>query len=390
MVVLARPPVHVEAVRAPRQLDEFLRLPWRIYRDDPNWVPPLLDQQRTLLDRSRHPFHQHAEVEYFLARRSGEVVGRIAATVNHQHNQFHRETTGFFGFFESVDDREVARALLAASAGWLQARGMTVLRGPASFSSNEEWALLVEGFDGPPFVMMTYNPPYYQHLLEGCGLVKAKDLLAYWTDKETSSLEQRAKFTRVVETISRRVNLTVRPADLQRFDAELKLLKEIYNQAWERSWGFVPLTDAEIDFAARELRPVIDPHLCWFAFVGDRPVGAAIGVPDLNVALKHANGRLWPVGLLKILWHTRVRKIRRFRFMILGVVHGYQKRGIDMALIAAVVRAALERGYTEAEFSWVLEDNHVLNNMFLSWGLKPYRRYRVYEAPLAALSGGSA
>jgi GNAT superfamily N-acetyltransferase len=379
---VAAPSLSVETVRTRRQLNEFLRFPWTIYRGDPNWVAPLLAQQRALLDRRKHPFHEHAEVEYFLARRGGKVVGRIAAIVNQQHIRFHGEQAGFFGFFEAIDDQAVAQQLLAASGAWLRARGMTVQRGPANFSSNEEFGLLVDGFDGPPVIMMTYNPPYYERLLEGCGLVKAKDLLAYWTDRDPDRLEQFAKLTRVVERISKRVDLTLRPVNLKRFDEELLILKRIYNRAWQLNWGFVPFTDAEIEYAGHQLKSIIDPDLCTFAFVGDEPVGVVISVPDYNVALKRVSGRLLPLGFLKIVWYTRVRKIRRVRLMLLGVVQDYQKRGIDAALVASNIRTALTKGYHDAEFGWVLEDNKVLLNALDSWGLKPYRRYRVYEVSL--------
>lgn len=379
---VAAPLLTIETVRTRRQLNEFMRLPWKIYRGDPHWVAPLLNQQRAMLDRRKHPFHQHAEVEYFLARRGGKAVGRIAAIVNQQHIEFHDEQAGFFGFFEAIDDQAVARELLAASGAWLRERGMIVQRGPANFSSNEEFGLLVDGFDGPPVIMMTYNPPYYERLLEGCGLVKAKDLLAYWTERDQTKLEQLPRLTRIAERVNERTGITLRSVNLKRFDEEVEILKHIYNRAWQRNWGFVPFTDAEIDHTAHQLKQFIDPELCTFAFVGDEPVGVVISVPDLNLALKHANGRLLPLGLLKILWYTKVRKARRVRVMLLGVVQGYQKRGIDAALVGANIRKALAKGYRDAEFGWVLEDNRVLINALDSWGLKPYRRYRVYDGSL--------
>lgn len=383
-VALAESSLRVEPVRTGRQLDAFLKLPWRIYRGDPNWVPPLLAQQREMFDRRKYPFHRHAEVECFLALRGREVVGRIAAILNHQHNRAHGESAGFFGFFESVDDPEVAGALLATSGAWLRERGATVLRGPASFSSNEEWGLLIEGFDGPPVIMMTYNPPYYQRLLEDYGLLKARDLLAYWTDRTRTNLGQRAEFLPIVERIKKKGSLRVRPARLDHFDDDLAILKEIYNRAWQLNWGFVPMTDEEIAYTARQLKPLVVPELCLFAFAGDEPVGVAIAIPDYNRALIHANGRLFPFGIFKILWHTKVRKIRHFRLLILGVVPGYHRRGVDAVLMAELGQNLLRLGYEAGEFSWVLEDNQVLNNTFLAWGLEPYRRYRVYEAPLVS------
>lgn len=381
---VAAAPVRVAPVTSATDLESFLRLPWRIYRGDPNWVPPLLRQQRELLDRRRHPFHAHAEVEYFLARRGAQVVGRVAAIVNEEHDRAHGERAGFFGFFETVDDEEVSAALLGAAARWLDERGARVLRGPASFSSNEEWGLLVEGFDGPPVIMMAYNPPYYARLLERCGLAKAMDLIAYWAHRTVGTGERLERLAAIGGRARQRLGLSIRPAQLRHFDAELDVLRELYNRAWQLNWGFVPLTEAEIEHTARELRPIVVPELALFAFAGGRPVGAIVGVPDLNVALRHIDGRLFPFGLPRLLWETKVRGIKRLRLMLLGVVPELRRSGVVAALVEEFARNALRLGYEEAEFGWVLETNALLHDMVVSFGLRPYRRYRVYEASLDA------
>ncbi|HEV2130802.1 MAG TPA: hypothetical protein VGR27_06855, partial [Longimicrobiaceae bacterium] len=242
-------------------LRRFIRVAWRQNARDPMWVPPLLLAQKTLLDRNKHPFHQHADVAYFLAEKDGEAVGRIAAIVNHLHNEFHEEKTGFFGFFESDDDPQIAQALLDAAAAWLRERGMERMRGPANFSSNEEWGLLVEGFDTPPTVMMAHNPPCYARLIEAAGLEKVKDLLAYWLDEPNPP----ERVVKGFERIMRRSGLTIRSLDMSRFREEVDTIKAIYNDAWQRRWGFVPMTDAEFEHMAKEMKPVVDPHLCLIA-----------------------------------------------------------------------------------------------------------------------------
>jgi GNAT superfamily N-acetyltransferase len=374
----AAAPVTVHPVASRADLEAFIRLPWRLYAGDPCWVPPLLAEQRALFDRARHPFHRHATVQLFLARCEGQIVGRIAAIDNAQHTRTYGDGVGFFGFFESVHAPPVAQALLAAAANWLAARGLRAMRGPMNFSTNEECGLLVEGFDRPPVFMMTYNPPFYADLVAAAGLRKAKDLLAYLGRRE--QLGQRQKFARVVERVRQRHDLRVRHADLRRFAAEVAVLKRVYNVAWRENWGFVPMTDEELDYLARRLRAIVVPELALVAEVGGEPVGVSIALPDYNEVLRHLNGRLWPFGFLKALWYRR--RIKRLRLVTLGVVPGYRKAGVDVVLVWETIERALRLGYEEAEFSWILEDNTVLNNTFVQWGVPPYKRYRIYERAL--------
>lgn len=341
------------------------------------WVPPLLLAQKTLLDRHKHPFHQHADVAYFLAEKEGEAVGRIAAIVNHRHNEFHGEKTGFFGFFESDDDPQLARALLDVAADWLLERGMERMRGPANFSSNEEWGLLVEGFDTPPMVMMAHNPPYYERLIEAAGLEKAKDLLAYWLDDPTPP----ERVVKGFERITRRSGLTIRSLELRRFREEVDTIKEIYNDAWQQRWGFVPMTDAEFEHMAKEMKPVVDPHLCLIAEVNGEAVGFSLALPDINRALKHLpNGRLFPFGLFRLLWEKR--KLRGVRVLTLGFKQGYQHLGLGMALYLRSWQIGAARGYQYAEASWILEDNWDMRRPLENMGARVYKRYRLYEREL--------
>jgi GNAT superfamily N-acetyltransferase len=370
-------PVRVRPVTSRSDLRAFLRLPWRVYRDDPHWVPPLLVEQRKLLNRRRHPFHRHADVEYFLARRGERVVGRIAAIVNHRHIEFHGEAVGFFGFFECEDDPSAARALLSSVEDWLAQRGMRAMRGPMSFSTNEECGLLIDGFDTSPMIMTTHNPPYYERLLEGAGLRRVMDLFAYLL----SEIRAPERLLSGVSRLGRRAGATVRPIRLKELPLEIERIRAIYNSAWERNWGFVPLTENEIRFLAKQLRPVVNPNLCAIAEFGGEPVGFALGLPDYNQALRHANGRLFPFGLLRILWHRR--HIDAARVLTLGIKPGHRHKGLDALLILHLWREGVRSGQPKGECSWILEDNWDMRRGLERIGAKVYKTHRVYEKPLA-------
>jgi len=356
------------------QLREFIKLPWKIYRDDPLWVPPLISQQKEYLNPVKNPFYDHARVQLFLARRGDRSVGRIAAVVNEAHNQFHNEQTGFFGFFECVNDHAVAKQLLDGARDWLREQGMQTMRGPANFSSNDEWGMLVKGFDMSPVLMMSYNLPYYPEFMDCYGLAKARDLFAYrMFSKDGISDRLRS----MAEKIQKKGGLIIRPINMKDFDAELKRIKEVYNNAWVKNWGFVPMTDAEFDHLAKQLKPLIVPELVLLAEVNDQPAGFSLTLPDYNQALKHVNGRLFPLGLIKLWW--RSRKIDCARIMVMGVVHKYQKRGIDAIFYIKTFDVGTARGYTWGEMSWVLEDNEMMIRALEMLGAKAYKTYRIYE-----------
>ncbi|MDO8532041.1 MAG: N-acetyltransferase [Dehalococcoidia bacterium] len=370
--------VQVSPVRSSRDLDDFIRLPWRIYRGDRCWVPPLIPRQKELLDRSRHPFHRHAEVEYFLASQDGQVVGRVAAILNHRHNEFHHENVGFFGFFECVESEQVAVALLQAAGAWLRERGAVAMRGPASFSSNEEWGLLIEGFERPPTIMMSYNPRYYASLLEGAGLAKIKDLVAWHSNLETANKTQ---LRRLTDRLARSGDITVRPINMKRFNEEVKLLHGLYNKAWSLNWGFVPMTEEEFFHMARQLKDLVMPDIILVGYVKGEPAGFSLSLLDYNQAFIHMNGRMGLLEIIKFLWHSR--KIRFTRAVALGVAPAYQRKGLDALLMLDSFNRAMRKGITEGEISWVLEDNMRMNNTCVSFGLKVYKRYRVYERALS-------
>lgn len=369
--------ISVEPLRHGRDLDLFARFPWQIYRDDPDWVPPLLADFKKFFDPKQHPFYEHSECRPFLARRNGEVVGRIAAIWNKNHQKFHDEPVGFFGFFECIDDHDVAMALFARAEAWLKERGLNVMRGPASFSSNEEWGLLIDGWNGPPRVMMPYNPRYYPPLIEGCGFAKVKDLVAYHF-MGTGVPERLARGTDIVA--KRNPDVIIRPLNMKKFNAELTIVRELYNRCWERNWGFVPMTEAEIDHMAKELKPVINPALVLIMEKAGVPIGFSLTLPDLYLAQKHANGRYFPFGLLKMLWHAR--KIRTVRVLTLGIVPEYRHGGLDALLYRQLMETSYARGIPGGEFSWMLEDNIAIKKPMENLGASIYRTYRLYDRRL--------
>lgn len=369
----------VRPVESRRDLEAFVRFPWSIYEGRyPHWVPPLLSQERKRLDRRKHPFFEHGDAAYFLAFRDGRPAGRIAAIENRLHNEFHDDRVGFFGFFESVADPAVAEALVAQAADWCRARGRTMLRGPASYSVNEVYGLLVEGFDAPPTILMPYNPPYYASLLEGVGFRKAKDLLAHYGDIGSFNVE---RLNGVLERVlGRNSRVRIRTVEMGRFRDEVRLIREIYNAAWERNWGFVPMTDAEMDQMARDLKPIIDPRLAFIGEVDGEPAGFALALPDVNQAIRHANGRLWPFGFVKILWH--MRKIDRIRIVALGLRPEHRRTGLDGLFYRQLFLNGTAQGYTMGESSWILEDNRTMRQAVEKVGFRIYKTFRVYELGL--------
>lgn len=373
-------PVRVREIPSGDSLEPFIDLAWKINAADPNWVPPLRMQVSAVLNRAKHPFHQHADVAYCVAERAGEIVGRVAAIVNHAHNRYHEDRVGFFGLFECEENPETARALLDRAADWLRERGMERMRGPVNLSTNEELAspgVLIDGFHTPPMIQMTHNPPYYPVLLDAAGLVKSKDVVAYWFGDNAVPERLARGFDRVLE----RSGTTIRPLNMKKFRQEVDVIKGIYNAAWSRNWGFVPMTDAEFDHMAKEVRPVVDPDLCMMVERGGEPIGFALTLPDFNRALRHLpNGRLFPLGLLRLLWHKR--NIRRLRILTLGFKPGFQHAGLGAAVYLRTWEAGVRKGYLQGEGSWILEDNAEMRRPMERMGGEAYKTYRIYERPL--------
>ncbi|OGP53306.1 MAG: hypothetical protein A2Y65_04990 [Deltaproteobacteria bacterium RBG_13_52_11] len=367
----------IKEVKTKDDLKTFLHMPWEIYRGDPYWVPPLLKEYAFLFS-SQNPFLHHAQIVPYVATKDGSVVGRMAAIIDQNYIDFHREKTGFFGFFESVNDLEVPRALLDQVKGFLRARGLKTVMGPVNPSTNDECGLLIEGFDTSPCFMMPYNPPYYRELLEGCGLQKAKDLYANFMADDGGFPE---RLLRISERVIKRVpGLTIRPIDLRKLNEEVMRVKEVYNGAWRDNWGFVPLTDEEMNLMVKKMKPLVVPDLALFAEIGDETVGFALALPDYNFVLKRLNGRLGPLGLLKFLYYAR--KIEAVRVLLLGVKAEYRKRGIETLLYMDLFRRGQTRGYHWGEMSWILEDNHLMQKGIEALGGRRYKTYRIFQSPL--------
>lgn len=356
-----------------RDLEQFIAFPYELHRRDPLWVPQLRMDVRTLLSPAKNPFFQHAEARYFVGRAGGRTVGRIAAIKNDAHTREHGDKVGFFGFFECIDDQRVADALFAAAAEWLRSKGCDTMRGPMSPSVNDECGLLVDGFTTPPVLMMPHNPLYYVPLVERAGFTKAKDLICY----QSTGTEMPERLVRATRVVAARKGITLRPLDMKRFRDEVELVKQLYNAAWEKNWGFVPLTNAEIDHLAKQLKPVVVPDLVCFAEHDGQTIGFAVALPDLNVALKrNPSGRLFP-GLLKVLWAAR--KITRVRILLLGALPQYRGTGVDALMYAWIWEKGCAKGYNWGEAGWILEDNAAMTNAIQRIGFVPYKTYRVYD-----------
>jgi hypothetical protein len=376
-------PVHIERIgRTKADLGKFFDVADRIYAGDANWVAPLRSDVAKVF-QDENPFFRHGEMQLFLAYRGREAVGRVAAILDRNHNSFHDEKVAFFGFFECADDAEAAVKLIEAAASWGRERRMTVLRGPTNPTLNDEAGLLVDGFDSPPVLMMTYNPRFYVPMLEAMGFRKAKDLLAYWFPLEQKPLE---RLERVAERFRKREpDIVVRNVTKKSLAADLPRIREVYNGAWEKNWGFVPMTPEEMDFMAARLKPLLVPELLWIAEARRpdgrlEPIGFMLMLPDYNTAIAPTRGRLLPFGWLKFL--LAQKKIKTVRVLTLGITKEYRMRGIQSIMMADSLRFLLKKGYTGAEVSWLLEDNELVIGAVRLWGGKLYKTYRIYERTL--------
>ncbi|MEO8431968.1 MAG: N-acetyltransferase [Acidobacteriota bacterium] len=368
--------------RSGKELRRFFDVADRIYAGDPHWVPPLRDDVAKVFS-NENPLFEHAEMQLFLARRAGADAGRVAAILDRNHNEFHGERVVFFGFFESVQDPEVAVALFDAVAAWGRERGMDTLRGPANPTLNDEAGLLVDGFESDPVLMMTYNPRYYPGLFEGAGLRKAKDLLAYYFEISGEPLE---RLTRLARRISRRESdVLIRKISKKSLAGDLPKIREVYNDAWEKNWGFVPMTPSEMSFMAKRLKPLVDEDFLFLAEARRpdgslEPVAFMLTLPDYNVAMKPMRGRLLPFGWLKFL--LGLRRIRAIRVLTLGIKKPWRLKGLQSVMFEKGLRAALERHYTGCEISWLLEDNDAILTSVRLWGGRLYKTYRIYDRPI--------
>lgn len=375
----ARRALEIRPVSSKRELNTFIKLPWRLYRNEPNWVPPLLFDRKRFFDRNRNPFFEHADVEFFLAWRDDKPVGRITAHIDRHFNEYQHHDWGMFGFFECENDHEAANALLSAAEEWLRARGRDRMVGPMDFTTNDECGVLVDGYDLLPTVLTNWHHPYYPRLIEGAGLTKAMDLYM-WTLEVSERSSVNPVIWRAAADVQRKYGITVRPMRKKDMEAEIGRFLEVYNAAWERNWGFTPLTEEEVRHYAKDLKPVLDENWAFIAEKDGEPVAAALTLPDYNQVLIHMNGRLFPFGWAKLLWYKG--KIDRVRVFALGVKQEYQHTGIGAKLYEMHYDAAERTNQKKGETGWILETNRSMNRAMERMGGRIVRTYRVFEKPL--------
>ncbi len=376
-------PLEIVTATSRRDLSRFIDVPFHLYnqKDHPQWIPPLRLTVQDALDRKK-PFYRDADRELFLAVRDGHVVGRIAAIENRAHNRYHNDRVGFWGFLETIDDQDVANALMRAAGAWLAARGLDVMRGPVMPSTNYDCGLLIDGFEHEPTFMTPWNPPSYERLVEGAGNTRVKDLVAYFIPMADGSYQLPPAFEAFAARAQSRSELTFRDLDLKRWDHELELCWDVYNSAWEENWGFVPMTKDEFIVMAKDLKPLLIPEFAFMAEVKGKPAGFMLIVPDFNQVLKSIrNGRLFPLGAIKLLLGKS--KLRSGRVMALGIKREFRTRSIFPLFVHESFRRGKAYGATGAEASWILEDNELLLGPLKAAGLKEYRRWRIYDRPTA-------
>lgn len=372
--------IDVRAVNGRRDLDTFVRLPGELAQDDPHWVEPLHLERR--LHLTKNPALEHVTWQGFIAWAGDRPVGRISAQIDSLHREYYGADTGHFGMLDAIDDPNVFAALFAAAETWLREHGARQISGPYSFTINEECGLLVEGFERPPSMMMGHGARHYAAHVETQGYTPAKDLLAYWMS--TSGLEFTPTMKRMMDRWRERIHL--RPMRRDRFNEELETLRDIFNDAWSNNWGFVPFTDAEFRELGTSLKMLVPPELIQIAEVDGKPVAFIVGLPNLNEAIAPLNGRLWPVGWLRLLWRIKVRGPTTGRVALMGVRREYQfsRLGPTLALvlIETIQAALVRRGIEAVEMSWILEDNAGMRNILEHIGTDLYKRYRLYEKRL--------
>lgn len=361
----------------------FIKFPWQIYKGNNYWVPPLLFDVRNNLNTKKNPFYKHSEIELFLAEKEdGTLAGRIAAIKNDNHNKFHNDKAGFFGFFETIDDNDVSDLLLDTACNWCKNKGFDTIIGPVNPSTNDECGLLVDCFDQSPVLLTTYNPPYYKEMLESFGFEKGNDLFAYYIPADVIRNEKiMNKLERMAKLIKSKENVTTRKLSMKDLDNEVKRIEAVYNDAWEKNWGFVPLTTEEFEFLKKNLKALVDPDIVFFAEVDGDPAGFSLALPDYNQIFKKLNGRIFPFGVFKIL--IGKKKIDVMRVWAMGIRYKYQKRGIDSIFYLETIKEGNRKGYKAGDISWVLEDNAPMRQTAEKLGAYIYKTYRIYKKSLA-------
>lgn len=374
--------IEVSEVSSRRERNAFIKFPWRIYANDPAWVPPLIIERKGFIDRRHHPFYKHGDAALFLARKNGEIVGRIMASDDPNYNSLHQSNAGCFGLFECVNDRNIAAALFERATSWLREKGRTEIMGPIDYSTNYTCGLLVHGFEHPPTLLTTHNPPYYEHLIDNCGFSKVIDFFAWWfTDPSAATTRLR----KLAARLERRARFTIRRANLRNLEAETANFLRIYDEAWKDNWGFVPFTKPEFDYMAAEMKPLLRDDFTAVAEIDGEAIGFALCLPDINVALKKIDGRLTsfgiPVGLARLFYHKS--RIRKARYIAMGVRPQSRRLGVAEMMVLRIMEAGMVKCGFQAELSMTLENNHMINRFIESIGARRYKTYRIYSKSIA-------
>ena len=367
----------ITQVKTKCDLLDFIKFPLsRLYQNDPFYSPMPIFEQKKLFDPAKNPVYKDADIKLFLLEKDGKIAGRVASVVNRRHLEYHNDGAGFFGFYESINDASVAQALLDRAASELKDAGLKTMRGPMNFSTNDECAFQLEGYEQPPMIMTPYNPSWYNSLMDACGMKKSKDLLAFIRDM---ALPLSEKVSRVA-AIAERKGVTVRLADMKNLHREISIFRDVYNDSWKDNWGFLPITVEEVDVITTQLKSVLVPELTIIAETGDgQPVGFLGMVPDMNQVLRVLRGRLTPLGIIKAV--HRSRKIDALRLMLLGVKENWRGRGVEALMIKKGFEGikSFKDKYRQIEFSWILEDNLPIIYISEMIGGSVYKKYRIYE-----------
>jgi GNAT superfamily N-acetyltransferase len=376
--------IEISEVSSHHERSAFIRFPWRIYVNDPAWVPPLIVERKAFLDRKRHPFYRHGDAALFLASRGrgGEIVGRIMASDDPNYNKLHQSNVGCFGLFECINDRDVAAALFERAESWLREKGRSEIMGPIDYSTNYTCGLLVQGFEHPPTLLTTHNPPYYERLIDNCGFSKVIDFFAWWFSDPSAAT---ARLRKLAARLERRARFTIRRANLRNLEVEAANFLRIYDEAWKDNWGFVPFTEAEFRYMAAEMKPLLRDDFTAVAETDGQAIGFALSLPDINVALKKIGGRLTtfgiPIGLARLLYYKS--RIRKARYIAMGVRPQFRQLGVAEMMVLRTMEAGMVKCGFQAELSMTLENNVMINRFIERIGAHRYKTYRIYSKLIA-------
>jgi GNAT superfamily N-acetyltransferase len=368
----------ISIITTEKDRKEFIEFPYRHYSHNKYWVAPLVMEQKKLINEKKNPFYNNAEIALFLAKLNGETAGRIAAIIDHRYNEFHQAKTGFFGFFESIDNHNTANLLFKVAEDWLREKGMEDVLGPSNPSMMDEIGILVDGFEKYPSILMPYHKPYYDKLAKKAGYEKEMDLLTYLV---TQNSVDRERAERAVKIVKKRLpDLEIRKINMRKIKDEVHIIRDIFNEAWKNNWGFIPLSKEEFDALASDLKTIVDDDFAHIAEINGQPVGFSIALPDYNQIFRGMNGRLFPFGIFKLLWNKR--KIDKVRTALMGVLPEYQGKGIDVLMHREAIQNGLEKGVDSSEVGWILENNIQMVRVAERIGGKLDKRYRMYSKKL--------